>query len=494
MGIAAALVAGRVARADAAATEVFDRSYAVVVSDATAADPAWKPVVDALVAKHAGAAVVRYTGDVSTCTDALRQAGPRYVAFVAKPTEANRLFVVAVSRLTRHLDLDPTAPTAGYGDALWGIVTGPTPADAVRIASVSKDLIIRSGGAGTNLDLSAFDAGQWFSEGTAGEHWTKAAGGQPVRHADGPADSTKEIVDYLNDDHPDLFVTSGHASERVWALGYKYKNGHFASGGGKMYGVDLAHHRYPVDSPNPKVFLAIGNCLMGHIDSPDSMALGWLGSGGVDQFVGYTVVTWYGAMGWGVNSYLFDRPAAHDLAEAFYFSNQCVLHQIATQFPASAGVDLPLPESDAGNADKTINDFADALRAKVGTPKSDQAAQDNLGLMWDRDVVAFYGDPAWDARLAPHGPAVHTAVTRDGSLYQLTVTADAAAKLDKPLAVLLPQRVTHVHDVKTVGGGDLKPLVTGNFAMLFGLPNVEAGHTYTVTFAADPRPAAVASR
>ena len=87
----------------------------MVVSDATLADPAWRPVVDALTAKHPGATVVHYAGDVSTATADLRRAGSRYVAFVAKPTEAGRSFVVAVSRLTRHLD----AADDGYGDALW---------------------------------------------------------------------------------------------------------------------------------------------------------------------------------------------------------------------------------------------------------------------------------------------------------------------------------------------------------------------------------------
>ncbi len=463
-----------------------DRSYAVVVSDATCADPAWRPIVDALVAKHAGATLVRYAGGVATCTDALRRAGPRYAAFVARPDEAGRQFVVSVSRLTRHLDADDDP----YGDCLWGIVTGPTPADAMRLASVKDPLVIRSGGAGTGLDLAALDRGTWFSEGTAGEYTTKSPGGPVVKHTGGPADSTKAIVDFLNGGHPDLFVTSGHASERVWALGYTYKNGHFASAGGKMFGVNLAGHRYPVDSPNPKVFLAIGNCLMGHIAGPDSMALGWIGSGGVDQFVGYTVVTWYGAMGWGVNSYLFNDPGRYDLAESFYFSNQCVLHGLATRFPKAVPVDLPLPETDGKSADATIETFDKGLTAAAG-PVAEQDAQDRLGLMWDRDVVTFFGDPAWDARLAPRGPAVHTAVTHDGDRYTLTVSADATTRLDKPLALLLPDRLTHVRDVK---GADLEPVVTGNFAMLFHLPTVDAGKAYTVTWTADPRPAAMASR
>ena len=215
--------------------------------------------------------------------------------------------------------------------------------------------------------------------------------------------------------------------------------------------------------------MAIGNCLMGHIDSPDCMALGWLGSGGVDQFVGYTVVTWYGKMGWGVNSYLFDPPGRYDLAEAFYFSNQSLLHELAEKYPKSARLDLPLPEGDGGNPDKTIEDFQAALAAQSGV----KITEDHLGLMWDRDVVAFYGDPLWDARLVPRGPTVHTAVTHEGSSYTFTASADGNVKLEKPLAMLLPHRLVNVHDVRSVDPA-VRPLVTGNFAMLFGLSRLEA--------------------
>ena len=487
---AAAKAAAKPAAAVAAAPIPIDRSYAVVVSDVTYADPAWRKVVDALVAKHDGK-VVRYAGGVADSLDSLRAADPRYACFVATPAECKRSFVVAVHRLTRHLNDDP------YGDVVWGIVTGYTPADALRVASVAKPLVIRKAGAGTSIDLEKFDGGgEWFSEAKPGEYTTEAAGRTPDRHTDGPADSTKAIVDFLNAGSPDLFVTSGHASERNWALGYKYKNGQFRVRDGQMSGVDLAKHWYPVHSDNPKVFFAIGNCLMGHVDQPDCMALGWIGSGGVDQFVGYTVVTWYPkSMGWRVYNYLFDQPGQYDVAESFFFANQTVLHDLATEFPKSLALDVDLPDDDKGKPDAGIDHVQAELDAKGGDVP-DRRKQDNLGLMWDRDTVVFYGDPLWDARLAPHGPLVTTAVTRDaGGTYHLTVAAAGPVRLTKPLGVLLPQRVRNVRDVATVAGGDLKPLVTGNFAMLFGLKAVEPGKAYEVTFRAEPAtPPAVAVR
>ena len=53
-------------------------------------------------------------------------------------------------RLTRRLDDDP------YGDCIWGIVTGYTPQDAMRIASETQPLVISRSMGTTNVDASRF--------------------------------------------------------------------------------------------------------------------------------------------------------------------------------------------------------------------------------------------------------------------------------------------------------------------------------------------------
>ena len=50
-------------------------------------------------------------------------------------------------------------------------------------------------------------------------------------------------------------------------------------------------NRYPIHSTHPKVWLAIGNCLIGHIPDRQCMALAMMHSVGVYQMVGYTMVT-----------------------------------------------------------------------------------------------------------------------------------------------------------------------------------------------------------
>ncbi len=115
--------------------------YTVVVAEATRADAQWKPVVEALVAKH-HAGVVTYARSIEETLPRLRGELPRYICFVAKPAEVSKEFVAQVCQLTRRLDDDP------YTDVLWGILTGYDAACALRIARQTQPLVIRRVAAG----------------------------------------------------------------------------------------------------------------------------------------------------------------------------------------------------------------------------------------------------------------------------------------------------------------------------------------------------------
>ncbi len=437
-------------------------SYAVVVSAATHGQAEWTAVVDALRAKH-DASVIVYPGSVSDAKAALADVFPRHACFVARPEEAGRQLVVDVHRLTRRLDADP------YTDCLWGIVTGYEAADALRIAKHAEPLVVRKGAAGTGLNLDVFDAGRWFSEGQKGVMWEKAEGGKPEKKTV-PQDTTKRLVETFNDFKTDLFVTSGHATPRDWQIGYSYKNGQFRCKDGQLFGLDMQKKVHPIQSPNPKVYLPVGNCLMGRIPRRDCMAIAFMRTGGVHQMLGYTVLTWYGYMGWGVKDLFIGQPGRYTLAEAFYANNQALVHQLATRFPDKAGVDF---ESFDLERDRRL---LGKLAAKHGLK-----GKDPLGLLWDRDTVAFYGDPAWEARLAPRPLAWEQALTETDGVYTFKLTASRDAKPKRPPVILFPHRVK---DVRIITGAELEPVVTDNFLLLPKPAEFEKGKTYEVVFKA----------
>jgi len=441
--------------------------YTVVVSKGTLDDPQWGPVAKALAHKYR-AKIVVYQADVSEAAGPLREAFDRYACFVARPEEAGREYVIRVHRLTRKLDEDP------YTDVLWGILTGCRPDDAMRIVAADGPLIVRKAAAGTGIDLTLFDEGVWYSEGEKNAYFEKKRGGE-VEKKKGPDDTTKALVDVLNVYRPDLFVTSGHATDRDWQIGYSYANGQFRCKDGVLFGVDLKRHGYPIRSPNPKVYLPAGNCLMGRIRDKQSMALAWLGSGGVNQMIGYVVSTWYGRGGWGTRDYFFAEPGRYTLSEAFYFNNQAIVHQLETRFPKTARAELNSWDIERDRR------LLGRLAASLGYRGADPKVKDNLGLLWDRDTVAFYGDPAWEARLAPRKLPTSQKLTVRNGRYTLQITAEEDYQSARPPAVLLPHRV---QNVRLVHGEQLAPLITDNFIMLTDPGKFEKGKTYRVVFLA----------
>ncbi|MFM8892022.1 MAG: hypothetical protein ACKOTB_10455 [Planctomycetia bacterium] len=442
-GPLASIVAVTVALAAAGAgsTPAAAADYAIVVSESTRADAAWAGVVSALEAKHRDrAAVIRtWKQAPEEALAALAAARPRHACFVARPEEATRDFVAAVHRLTRRLDDDP------YGDVLWGILTGFDAAGALAIAETNEPLVVRRVTAGTELAMDRVVEGVWYCELEQHRMVRKEAGGEAHRER-GPADTTAALAARLTDGVTDLFVTSGHATERDWQIGYAYKNGQFRSGGGSLWGVDTSGARIPIASDNPKVWLPVGNCLAGHVDGPDALALAFMKAGGVRQMIGYTVPTWFGYAGWGLLDYFVEQPGRFTLCEAFHANGHALIHRLET-------------------------------RAAPG---------DERGLVFDRDVVAFYGDPAWEARMAPGRLAFSQALTEQAGTFTLEiapldgrasfapVNRNGSQRGGRPIVQFLPRRIG---DVRILEGAEWKPLVTDDFVLV---PLPPEGHATPV--------------
>jgi hypothetical protein len=437
-------------------------SYAVIASPATQADDAWGQVVRQLRRKHDAALIVAESPEVAL--PALRRIRPHYVCWVAPPDELGRSAIVHAHRALRRIDDDP------YTDAIWGVLTGYDADDAVRIVSRGEPLVVRRVLSGTSaVGLDGFDAGIQLSERRAGGRWVKRSGGEVVFEEGFPADSTQGLVDALNAFKPDMFITSGHATERDWQIGYSYADGRFRCAAGRLYGEDTHGKQHPVDSPNSKVFLGVGNCLIGNIPDRECMALALLHSAGVDQMFGYTAVTFYGYMGWGALEYFDGKAGQYTLAEALFAVNQALVHELVTRFPEQADVDF-----------EHYDDHAiEVLRSKY-----DLHDRDLIGLLWDRDVVALYGDPGWAVRRPARALPWQQTLRRDDDVYTFTITTERDGDWGaKPIVQLLPQRIGHatVHR-----GEEYMPVITDDFVLLPLRGKFRRGESFELVFRAAP--------
>lgn len=352
--------------------------YAVVSSAVTCEK--WKKPIDDLFSKYDKAwpgrvKIVQHDGDLSGALPELQKLRPSFCCFVAMHTECSSDFVRSVHMLTRRID-----PTNAYTDTVWGILTGGCEDDVLFSICQKSPLVVRRVMGGTVVNLSKCESGLWYSEGEQSVVFKKRRGCSDVLKEECPPDATEELAMELcksrsieHDEGVDMMVTSGHATESDWNIGYSFKSGQFVPRNGLLYGLTLDNRFIPIaNNGSPKIYSAAGNCLMGHIDGDNCMALAWMHSAGIVQMTGYIVPTWFGYAGWGVHKYFFNNPGTMNFSEAFFANQQSLLAKLETEYP-------------------------DALDEEqfTGVNRSSEC----MGLLHDQDKVAFYGDPAYDARL-----------------------------------------------------------------------------------------------
>ncbi len=456
--------------------------YVVVVSKATQSDAEWSKVVGELVAKHQ-AEVVVYDNHISESLPALRKTFPRYACFVATSQEAGRPMVADVHRLTRTLDDDP------YADVFWGILTGYDAANALAIAREREPLVIKRVASGTELAMDRVTEGVWYCELEQNRMVRKTPGGD-AKQSQGPSDTTQALAATLTEYNADLFVTSGHATERNWQIGFRYRNGEFQSKAGELFGVDTMGTRIPILSSNPKVYLPIGNCLMGHIDGPDAMALAFMNSAGVRQMMGYTVPTWYGYGGWGCLDYFVEQPGRYTFVEAFFANQHALIDRLEMNFPEIARLNTP-----PGSMPSRKFTLSDTAR------KAGLSVDDGRGLLHDRDVVALYGDPAWSAKLAPGKLSYEQTLTEvSAGVFALEikplsgeqsfepVNQNGSERGGRPFVHFFPNRLK---DIEIISGKEFSPVITDTFVLIPNPGVCDLNKAYRVEFKATvvtPRP------
>lgn len=447
-----------------------ERYYAVVVSRATLAAEGWRAVVDALVERH-GADVIVWEKSPEETRLELAAKMPKYTCFVARPEEAGHRFTVTVSRLSRALDDDP------WTDTLWGILTGYEPADALRIAATAEPLeITRALDATGQFSLEPFDVARCYDEFNRGRMRFKTLGDNEIHTVDCQEDNTAGVIEALEKDRVQLMVTSAHATQHDWHMGYKGPNLVMRHKDGRLLMVDTAKKVHTLNAPERKVYIASGNCLIGDIPGKDCMATSWMHSGGANQFVGYTAVTWFGFMGWGTLSLFTDDPGRYNLTESFHFNNIRNVWRLQTEFPKHAAKNMRAYDM------RVLAPFA---HWELGIDKNIYKS-DLLGLLFDRDIVAFYGDPAWDARIRPL-PQQSFAVRVAQDAGDWLVTLHAATNGEWPgtgVFVRLPARIANWKvDRNTTG---CQPVMADNFIYLPLKGKYAAGDEYTLSFSADP--------
>ncbi len=454
--------------------------YAIVVEEKTLQEPGWKEVVKALEKKRSAQVFKWEPGGVEGLRSRLGSWRPRYVCFVARPEELARETKVQIQgsdgaahevpvcggyyhdlcSLMRSLDGDP------YDDAIWGVVTGAAPEDALRMVS-AKPLTVRRGlshvGGGW---LEWLESGISFNEGEKGKKYLKEPGKAPLT-LQGPDDTTAEFVKELNSGKVDLVSSSGHATEHDWQMGFTYKDGKLIPAAaiqkepeavragyekvlksktgrgvkapGTLLGVSASGEVYEVLADNPKIYYSPGNCLIARVDGKDCMALNWIRHGAL-QFFGHVGLQTRSCYAWGIAEYFLSLQGRFSFAEAVWLNQQAMRWELAR------GQHEP-------------QQYA-CCRNELHVPADRR-------LFWEATVL--YGDPAWEARVKPVGDPLYDQSLRVKKLVSgqeeltFTVKMRRAALPSRPAAFFLKAQTRSLVEVRE---GPKNLVVAETFALV----------------------------
>ncbi len=363
--------------------------YAIVVP---ADHPELDPAVQALKTKHAalGPKVFTYQKDVREVLPGLQEMLPYYTCFVTPKELAGRQFTGEISRMTREILPDP------YVDTFWGIITGYDVPDIKRVAEFKgpidiTDALDMVGGFHHSLMRRCYSFDETQETNLRITDPAKKYDNEKTR-AD--KDFTEQFLKLVKGGGFQIMMTSGHASEHDWASGYLSPNMYLIDRKGGLAARDTKGRVTEFKDMTPKIWCAAGNCLIGNIPhGQDScMATAMIHSFGVYQLMGYTIETWFGRQGWTAQGMLTDYPGYYSFNEAFHFTNSWIVENLVKHDWNR----VTLNTADYDTFQRTAGNSLRGLRFK-----DSEEQREALGLLYDRDVVAFYGDPAMRAAIEP---------------------------------------------------------------------------------------------
>lgn len=366
---------------EAQPTESSSSKYAIIVKDSTYKNPKWRKVVDALDERH-HAEVFRYQDQPEEVLPKLREYKPKDMAVVGTPEDvgipelpdpsnidavrmaARATIPLRVASMANQIDDDDRR------DVRFGIVTGYTSDDALRIATTHNFAIENALMKADEGYLSAFPNGVAYSEDEKKDVVVKKTKvGKDISRTTMKLVS-EDIFNTINTDDVQLICTTGHANYNQWKISYNNERPDkwAFSQDGDIYLVDenTGESSGSISSSNPKVIVANGNCREGGFPNRNAIFLSWMHSGGAVQCFGYVTETWYGATGWAINEHMFNNPGiswseAHRMAE---LGLQSRLNRLLKARGSGDRLDLGL------DGDKHL-----------------------YGHAYDADVLTFYGDP-----------------------------------------------------------------------------------------------------
>ena len=466
----------------------LENSYVVLVSEDVTTAQEWSVVANRLSAKHS-APIIEFTASPTELIDTLKVLRPRYVAIVDIPSNIGRDYVINFHLASRTLDEDI------YADFFWGIITGYSAEAAIEMVKNSTEPLVIKDAVATIMELNSakwFDNYAWVDDHTKGLWGTKRGrNAEIVTDTVAPEQVLRKFTDLYEEFDPDLIVTAAHATQQN--LEMPYSLGNLKPRGGRLYAEDrFTGKEWDIEqSGKRRVYAAVGNCLIGDMNNtPNSMAAAWLNGSNAATMLGYVVTTWHGRNGWGALKYWVTNPSRYTLSQATYINQQDLLHQHNAWTPQLLNTKYEFLDKFYDELNNAAERMGEAIEREIDFENAQD--WDMLGFWHDRDVVVYYGDPAWSVMLQSVEDEEDYTITSEIRDAQCIVTITTGANfsleqirgnkfkqehvLDLPLSYIFPKRLINP---RLAEGQNWDVALDENFILIYNA-EFEPNHTYEV--------------
>lgn len=466
----------------------LENSYVVLVSEDVTTDQEWSVVANRLSAKHS-APIIEFTASPTELIDTLKVLRPRYVAIVDIPSNIGRDYVINFHLASRTLDEDI------YADFFWGIITGYNAESAIEMVKNSTEPLVIKDAVATIMELNSakwFDNYAWVDDHTKGLWGTKRGrNAEIVTDTVAPEQVLRKFTDLYEEFDPDLIVTAAHATQQN--LEMPYSLGNLKPRGGRLYAEDrFTGKEWDIEqSGKRRVYAAVGNCLIGDMNNtPNSMAAAWLNGSNAATMLGYVVTTWHGRNGWGALKYWVTNPSRYTLSQATYINQQDLIHQHNAWTPQLLNTKYEFLDKFYDELNNAAERMGEAIEREIDFENAQD--WDMLGFWHDRDVVVYYGDPAWSVMLQSVEGEEDYTITSEIRDAQCIVTITTGANfsleqmrgnkfkqehvLDLPLSYIFPKRLINP---RLAEGQNWDVALDENFILIYNA-EFEPNHTYEV--------------
>ena len=320
--------------------------------------------------------------------------------------------------------------------------------NALRIVQQSKPLFIKKVASVTEFPLELASEGVAWSDKMRKMKWKKAPK-QRVKEIRSVEDLSHDIANYFQQESPDFWVTAGAGNASSWKPSGQFQTGEFFAKRGKLTAVDMRNRIHHLESPHPKILLALGESSTGLVKDQNALALTYMNRMGVHQMIGSTTLSWFGYGVEGIIDYFVEHAGRYSFAESFLANQIALIHQLETEYPKLARKEL---------------------KPGTRTPYSTGG-----GLLFDRDTAVFYGDPAWQVRMMPVSSSSEQILfERDGrytfqvipnrKVHRLQLVSSKRTNRGmRPIIHWFPHRLKNV---RITQGKEFQPVITDNFILV----------------------------